>query len=113
MDISAQLELIGGMHYDINEGGRQIKGGKVYVLQEEAMNNDNTVGRTVMTTRCEYDVIEKLKGLPFPAVYHCKGTMIAKGKDKDMTLFIKDIHVPDGHASTNNTAPKPAAKASK
>lgn len=111
MELSAQLEIIGGMHYDINDNGRQIKGGKVFVLQDEAMNNDNTVGRTVMTTPCDYEVIDKLKGMPFPAVYHCKGTMIAKGKDKNMILHVKDVHVPEGHASTTKktATPKKAA----
>ena len=94
MKTQMQIEIIGAERFDIN--GNKIA--KMYLLQDADSTNPNTVGRSVMGAKCDYDLLDKMQGLSYPCKIQAS-VKVVMGKGKATTLQIEDVEVPPQHSA--------------
>lgn len=77
MKTQMQVEVIGAERFDIN--GTKVA--KMYLLQDADPNNPNTVGRSVMSAKCDYDLLDKIQTLTYPCKIQATAKVVmGKGK---------------------------------
>jgi hypothetical protein len=103
---SMTAQVIGASRYSMDGG---IKGAKVQIVQESSQDNDNRLGKEILTANAPYDVFEKLEQfsdrMPCALELDVEMTLMAGGK---AGLKIIDARWPIGNTEQQPKQAEPA-----